>query len=106
VGTDRRKRSLEGKRNDKLVDPWSGVHLMTGVAMAWIMDPFVALALLVLWEPLEILVLSPLILKWFDIEFGYETVRNSLSDIVFDVVGVALGYWGLSRLVDPPFMLF
>jgi hypothetical protein len=46
---------------------------------------------MVLWEPLEVFVLSPFLAKR-GIEFGYETWRNSLSDIVFDIVGVAIGY--------------
>lgn len=94
------------RRNDALIDGWSGVHLMTGVAMGWVMEPFIALLILVLWEPLENLVLSPLMMKWFKIEFGYETIRNSLSDILFDAVGVAIGFWALRALVDPPFVLF
>ncbi len=93
-------------RNNTLVDAWSGVHLVTGIAMGWVMDPFVALLILVLWEPFEILVLSPLFEKWWGIEFGFETLRNSLSDIVFDALGVALGVWVLGAFVEPPFMLF
>jgi hypothetical protein len=42
----------------------------------------------------------------FGIEFGYETIRNSLSDIVFDCAGVVLGYWLLGALFTPPFHLF
>ena len=92
-------------RNDKLADVWSIVHFATGVAAGWVIAPFVALLILVLWEPLEILVLSPLLAR-FNILFGHETLRNSLSDIVFDAAGVALGYWGLTALAAPPFHLF
>lgn len=92
-------------RNDLLFDVWSLVHLVTGIGMAWVMDPFIALLIMVLWEPLEILVLSPLLAK-VGIVFGHETLRNSLSDIFFDCVGVAIGYWLLSPYVDPPFHLF
>ncbi len=94
------------QRNDTLVDAWSFVHLLTGVAAGWVMDPFVALLLLVLWEPLEILVLSPVIERLAGIKFGFETLRNSTSDIVFDAAGVALGYWGLRAVVDAPFAWF
>ena len=87
-------------RNDRLVDVWSFVHLVTGVLMAWVMDPFIALLIMVLWEPFEILVLSPLMMRLFKIEFGFETIRNSMSDIVFDAVGVAAGFWGLRALFD------
>jgi hypothetical protein len=96
---------LKRKRNNKLYDIWSIVHLVTGIILGWIMSPFVALLLMVLWEPLEILVLSPILAK-FNINFGYETIRNSLSDIVFDCLGVALGYYLLSSLITSPFILF
>jgi hypothetical protein len=90
------------KRNGSLFDVWSVVHLGTGIVLGWVLDPFVALAILVLWEPLEIFVLSPLLAKK-GIVFGYESLRNSLSDIVFDVIGVALGAWLVVKLLDPPF---
>lgn len=107
-GTKRKAMSAinqRSKRNDVLFDSWSIVHLLTGVLLGWVMSPFVALIIMVLWEPLEILVLSPVLAK-FGITFGYETLRNSLSDIVFDVVGVVLGAWLLTLLVEPPFHLF
>lgn len=93
------------QRTDVLFDGWSIVHLVTGILLGWIMAPFVALLLMVLWEPLEILILSPLLAK-FGITFGYETLRNSLSDIFFDAAGVVLGSWALTALVAPPFHLF
>jgi hypothetical protein len=92
-------------RNDALYDNWSLVHLVTGIIFGWIMAPFVALLIMVLWEPLEIFVLSP-ILGRFGIVFGYESLRNSLSDIFFDCLGVALGAWLLGALAVPPFHLF
>jgi hypothetical protein len=91
-------------RNNAFFDIWSLVHLFTGVLMGWVIDPFLALALMVLWEPLEILVLSPLLAK-VGIIFGYESLKNSLSDIFFDVIGVALGYYLLTALIEPPFTL-
>jgi len=69
------------------------------------MPPFVAMALLIAWEPFEILVLSPILAK-FGIVFGHETLRNSLSDIVFDAVGVLAGALLLAALVTPPLLLF
>lgn len=95
-----------GARNDALVDPWSWVHLASGIGLGWCMDPFWALLILVLWEPLELWVLSPLSWRLFGREFGHETLRNSLSDIVFDALGVLLGVWALRPLLDPPFVLF
>ena len=96
---------MKRKRNDSLFDVWSIVHVVTGVLFGWVMSPFIALTIMVLWEPLEILVLSPILAK-FNIVFGYETIRNSLSDIFFDCVGVAAGFYILSNLLDPPFVLF
>lgn len=93
-------------RNDRTIDEWSGVHLMVGVWAGWIMDPFIALVLMVLWEPVEVLILSPLFDRLWGIEFGFESLRNVMSDIVFNVAGVSLGYWVLRELVAPPFQLF
>ncbi len=92
-------------RNDAWYDLWSLLHFITGVLFGWIMPPFVALVIMILWEPLEIMVLSP-ILAHYDINFGYETFRNSLSDIMVDVAGVATGYYVLQFLVTPPLHLF
>lgn len=106
----RRKDLMEwlfhGGRNDRLFDLWSLVHLGTGILMAWVMDPFLALLILVLWEPLEVFVLSPIASTLFGVEFGFESLRNVMSDIVFDSAGVAAGYFLLRRFVDPPFTLF
>ena len=73
--------------------------------MGWLMSPFVALVIMVLWEPLEVLVLSPILAR-YGIIFGYESIKNSLSDIFFDVVGVAVGAWLLPIIIAPPLHLF
>jgi len=105
-GRERAKAFLLGRpRNSRILDIWSFVHLGSGVLAGWLMDPFIALLILVLWEPLEILVLSPFLAR-FHIEFGHETLRNSVSDILFDAVGVAVGYWLLRDVWAPPFVLF
>ncbi len=93
------------KRNDQFFDSWSIVHLLTGVAFGWLIDPFAALAIMVLWEPLEIFILSPILAR-FNVVFGYESLKNSLSDVFFDVVGVAIGAFILIEIIDPPFHLF
>jgi len=95
-----------GARNDSLVDVWSWVHVVTGIAVGWLMHPFIGLLIMIAWEPLEIFVLSPLSLRFFNYPFGYESWRNSFSDIVFDAVGVALGFFVLRAIVDPPFQVF
>lgn len=93
------------RRNETLFDIWSIVHLVTGILLGWLMSPLLAIVIMVLWEPFEIFLLSPLLAR-FDITFGYESLRNSLSDIVFDVAGVLIGAYGLVALVEPPFVLF
>jgi hypothetical protein len=93
------------RRNDKLYDRWSIVHLSSGIVFGWLMAPFIALVILVLYEPFENFVLSPFFDK-FGIFFGHETIRNSLSDIVFDTVGVVIGSIILAKLISPPFQLF
>jgi len=86
------------QRNNKLYDGWSLVHLTMGVIFGCILLPWLAITLLILWEPLEIFVLSPLLAKR-NIEFGYETWRNSLSDIFFDIAGVFVGAYVLLRIL-------
>jgi hypothetical protein len=93
------------RRNDKLFDLWSLTHIAWAALLAWVMNPLIALSIMVLWEPLEIFVLSPLMAK-IGVDFGHESLRNSLSDIVFDVFGVILGAYMLSGAVQPPFYLF
>lgn len=93
------------KRNDSLFDAWSIAHLVSGIGFGWVMPPLIALSLLVLWEPLENLVLSPFLAR-FNIIFGYETIRNSLSDIVFDTAGVLIAVYLLLPVAAPPFHLF
>lgn len=103
---DRMRTGDRQHRNDTLMDIWSWAHFASGVVLGWIMVPFWALTLLIAWEPIEILILSPLLWKYFDLEFGYETLRNSLSDILFDAAGVAVGAFLLRLLIEPPFILF
>jgi hypothetical protein len=98
-------KKLTPTRNNVFFDIWSIVHLLTGVLLGWIMSPFIALVIMIAWEPLEIFVLSP-VLRRFGIIFGYESLRNSLSDIVFDALGVALGAYLLIEMLEPPFKLF
>lgn len=73
--------------------------------VGWLVDPFIGLLVMALWEPLEVLVLSPILMKR-GIVFGHESLRNSLSDIVFDAAGIILGYYLLRQIIEPPFLLF
>ncbi len=80
------------KRNNKLFDKWSLVHLATSIILALILHPILALLVAWLWEPLELFILSP-ILKKFGIVFGHETLRNVISDLIFDLLGVLAGWF-------------
>lgn len=92
-------------RNNRLFDTWSLVHVASGILAGWVMPPFAALTLLVLWEPFEVLLLSPFLAR-FGIVFGHETLRNSLTDIVYDFIGVVIGMTILTSMFAPPFYLF
>lgn len=92
--------------NHQLVDTWSLVHLATGAAMGWIMHPVLAIILMMLYEPFEIFVLFPFMYQNFGIVFGNESLINSLSDIVVNCAGVAVGYYVLRKRYPPPFTLF
>jgi hypothetical protein len=96
---------MKPMRNNHLFDVWSLVHVASGVAAGWLMPPFIAFSILVLWEPFEILLLSPLLAR-YDIVFGHESLRNSLSDIVFNFIGVVIGTTLFTSLIAPPFYLF
>lgn len=93
------------RRNDRYFDMWSLVHLSMGVLFGWLVAPLPALLIMAAWEPVEVLVLSPLLSR-VGITFGYESLRNSLSDILFDGIGIVLGWWLLAGVVAPPFRLF
>jgi hypothetical protein len=93
------------ERNDSLFDLWSLVHLGTGIGLAWVVHPLFAWIVMALWEPLEIFVVHPVVYRLTGLDFGYETWRNSLSDIFFNTIGVLVGYFVLRALVEPPFVL-
>lgn len=80
------------RRNDRLVDIWSLTHFGWGFLLAFFFHPLLAFGLLVVWEPVEVLLLSPLLAR-FGIRFGHEHLKNALSDIVFDGLGVVVGLW-------------
>jgi hypothetical protein len=66
--------------------------MVSSGVLTWLIGPVYAFAIVTLWEPLEIFVLSPLLAKR-GIIFGYETWRNSLSDIVFNTIGIVFAYF-------------
>lgn len=100
AGAANAKRLAKRVRNDRLVDRWSATHLAWGLVLAILVGPWWSFGLLLAWEPLEILVLGPLISR-YGIEFGHETWKNSVSDILFDAAGAALGYLVTRFLWDP-----
>lgn len=86
-------RKQKHRRNDALLDRWSFVHLLTGASLVLLLpsvDILLIWLIMFLWEPLEIFVLSPALAR-VGIIFGYETWRNSLSDIFFNTLGIFLG---------------
>ena len=89
-------------RNDAVVDAWSFVHLASGILAGWLLPPFLALVLLILWEPVEVLIISPLMWRWKRRVFGHESLRNVASDVLFDVAGVAIGHYALGAVVESP----
>jgi len=89
-----------GMRNHRLVDVWSFIHLAAGILIALVLPPFWALVVMVLWEPLELLVLSPMLAR-IDILFGHESLKNSMMDVVFDVAGVVVGVYLVVPVFDP-----
>lgn len=99
-GSANAKRLARRVRNDRLVDWWSASHFAWGFALAMLVGPVWSFALMVAWEPFEILLLGPLLSRK-GIAFGHETWRNSVSDILFDGAGAALAYVVLLLLWDP-----
>lgn len=97
------RRALESyrPRNGKLVDAWSFVHLATCAALSFVVGPVVSFLVALAWEPLEVLVLSPLLAKR-GIDFGHESLRNSLSDVAFNAAGALLGAAGVAALAWTP----
>lgn len=80
------------RRNNRLIDPWTFVHVVAGAAATLVVDPVAAFLILAVYEPVEIFLISPLMWE-IGIEFGYETWRNALVDVIFNGVGVLLGWY-------------
>lgn len=97
------RRALESyrPRNPKLVDVWSFVHLATCAAMTFVVGPAVSFLVALAWEPLEVLVLSPLFAKR-GIDFGHESLRNSLSDVAFNAAAALVGWGAMTALAWVP----
>ncbi len=76
-------------RNNSIVDIWSFIHIASSAGLAYLIGPIPALIAVTLWEPFEIFVLSPA-LGHFNILFGHESLRNSMSDLAFNILGVLL----------------
>lgn len=86
------------RRNNNIFDKWSLVHLSFGIIFGLIFSPVFALVILVAWEPIEILLISPF-LAHYKIKFGYETLKNSLSDILFDSLGIFIAIAIINPLI-------
>lgn len=81
---------IDRPRNHRLVDWWSLTHIVWGAGLAFLVGPFWALAVMTLWEPFEVLLLSPLLARRGR-SFGHESLANSLTDLVFNLAGVLAG---------------
>lgn len=77
-------------RNDAVLDKWSAVHFVTSAVLCVLFGPVIAVVVTYIWEPIEIFVISPIVAR-FGILFGHETLRNSLSDIAVNTIGVGAG---------------
>ena len=88
------------KKHPDWFDWWTLTHVAWGIVLVFFLTPFWALVLLVLWEPFEVGVLSPLLAR-FGICFGDEALRNSMGDIIGDVAGVAIGWYLILPFFDP-----
>lgn len=86
-------------RNARLVDWWSLTHVAWGIILSILAGPFLALLLLTLWEPFEVLVLSPLAARR-GVEFGHESFRNSFMDLAFNAMGVLLAVTLVFPFID------
>ncbi len=86
----RKPAELPPHRNDHIFDAWSLVHIAVGALFGWYFAPWVAFTIMAIWEPLEIFILSPWLARR-GIVFGYESWRNSVSDIIFNAIGIAAG---------------
>jgi len=94
------------QRNTRLYDRWSNVHILSGIIAGWTLHPLAAFALCALYEPFEVFLLSPFLMKR-GIVFGYEALPNSLSDIFFDSIGIAIGFFLALHLGRPQdFLLY
>jgi hypothetical protein len=83
------RKSYLPRRNSRFVDTWSFIHLIFGIVFGLIFSPLIAVLILIVWEPIEIFIISPILAR-HKIVFGYETLNNSFSDILFDIIGVLI----------------
>jgi uncharacterized membrane protein YjgN (DUF898 family) len=82
-----------------LVDWWTLTHVVWAAVLTCFVGPFVAVVALTLWEPFEVLVLSQFMArKGFN--FGHEDIRNSLVDLVFNILGVLLTTFAVLPFVE------
>lgn len=100
AGAANARRLARRIRNDHLMDWWSASHFLWAIALTIAVGPWWGLALMLAWEPFEILLLGPLLSRK-GIAFGHETWRNAASDAVFDAAGVAVAFFLLLPLWDP-----
>lgn len=71
------------------MDWWSLTHVAWGLVLSAVVGPFLAVVVLSLWEPFEVLLLSPWAARR-GLNFGHEALQNSLLDLVFNIIGVLM----------------
>lgn len=89
------------ERNSALIDIWSFIHIFNSAVLVLVLKkPWLALIITILWEPFEVLVLSPWLRQEHGVIFGHEGLANSLSDIIFNTIGVVCGVFILKFLMS------
>lgn len=80
------------------MDVWSLTHIAWGALAGWFLGPWIGFLVMALWEPIEIFVVSPIVHRLTGREFGHEGWQNSVGDLAFNALGVALGTWARAAL--------
>ena len=88
-------------KNKKLIDLWSLTHILWGAFLTWLLGPWIALLIMVLWEPFEVKLLGPFLMKHCGVVFGNEGWQNSASDIVMDIIGILFSIYWVIPLLGP-----
>lgn len=78
--------------------------MVVGILFGWAVHPGLAWIVMAVWEPFEIFVVHPVVHRLTGFHFGYESWRNSLADIAYNTLGLAIGFFVARPLLPPPFV--